>query len=140
VRTVRFLPLLCALVVLLTFAPRAKAQQSTSPPSPASQPPPVASATRNQSDSEYPEADDSLNLTQDQKDRMKAIRDDAALQIQAAQKDSTLTEDQKERKIRLIRKQTRAKVFAVLTPEQQKLWAQNRREQRESKGKDPKAP
>jgi Spy/CpxP family protein refolding chaperone len=140
VKTTCFLPLLCALVLLTGVLSKAEAQQSPPPASPATPAPPPAPVAKNQSDVDNPEADDSLNLTQDQKDRIKAIRDDSALQIQAAQKDTTLTPDEKDRKIRLIRKQTRAKVFGVLTPVQQKIWAQNRREQRESKGKDPKTP
>jgi Spy/CpxP family protein refolding chaperone len=140
VRTACFLPFLCALALLSSSLSSAQAQQSPPPPSPASPAPSPAPAAKSQSDVDNPEADDSLSLSQDQKDRIKAIRDDSALQIQAAQKDTTLTPDEKDRKIRLIRKQTRAKVFGVLTPVQQKIWAQNRREQRESKGKDPKTP
>jgi len=141
-RTARFLLLACG-ASLLSFAPvRVRAQQNPPPPSappgaPASQ---AGASAKNQTDVDYPENDDSLGLSQDQKDRIKAVRDDSALQLKDAQKDTTLTEDQRDRKIRAIKKQTRAKVFGVLTPEQQKAWALNRREQRESKAKDPKTP
>jgi Spy/CpxP family protein refolding chaperone len=76
------------------------------------------------------ENDDSLNLTQDQKDKIKAIRDDARKQKQDIEKDKTLTPDQQTKQIKAITKQTRAQVFAVLTPEQQKAWSEEQRERR----------
>src|ERR1700722_19304838 len=60
------------------------------------------------------ENDDSLNLTQDQKDK-------------------TLTPDQQTKQLKAITKQTRAQVFAVLTPEQQKAWSAEQRERRMEK-------
>src|SRR5277367_5606862 len=68
------------------------------------------------------ENDDSLNLTPDQKDKIKSIREDAKKQKQDIEKDKTLTPDQQTRQIKDITKQTRAQVFAILTPEQQKIW------------------
>lgn len=76
------------------------------------------------------ENDVSLNLTQDQKDKIKAIRDDARKQKQDIEKDKTLTPDQQTKQIKAITKQTRAQVFAVLTPEQQKAWSEEQRERR----------
>jgi Spy/CpxP family protein refolding chaperone len=79
------------------------------------------------------ENDDSLNLTQDQKDKIKAIREDARKQKQDIEKDKTLTPDQQTKQIKDITKQTRAQVFAVLTPEQQKIWSAEQRERRMEK-------
>jgi Spy/CpxP family protein refolding chaperone len=79
------------------------------------------------------ENDDSLNLTQDQKDKIKAIRDDARKQKQDVEKDKTLTPDQQTKQLKDITKQTRAQVFAVLTPEQQKAWSAEQRERRMEK-------
>jgi Spy/CpxP family protein refolding chaperone len=79
------------------------------------------------------ENDDSLNLTQDQKDKIKAIRDDARKQKQDIEKDKALTPDQQTKRIKAITKQTRAQVFAVLTPEQQKAWSEEQRERRMEK-------
>jgi Spy/CpxP family protein refolding chaperone len=79
------------------------------------------------------ENDDSLNLTQDQKDKIKSIRDDAKKQKQDIEKDKTLTPDQQTKQIKDITKQTRAQVFAVLTPEQQKAWSAEQRERRMEK-------
>jgi Spy/CpxP family protein refolding chaperone len=79
------------------------------------------------------ENDESLNLTQDQKDKIKSIRDDARKQKQDIEKDKTLTPDQQTKQIKAITKQTRAQVFAVLTPEQQKTWSAEQRERRMEK-------
>jgi len=79
------------------------------------------------------ENDDSLNLTQDQKDKIKSIREDARKQKQDVEKDKTLTPDQQTKQLKAITKQTRAQVFAVLTPEQQKVWGAEQRERRMEK-------
>ena len=79
------------------------------------------------------ENDDSLNLTPDQKDKIKSIREDAKKQKQDIEKDKTLTPDQQAKQIKDITKQTRAQVFAVLTPEQQKTWSDQQRERRMEK-------
>ena len=79
------------------------------------------------------ENDDSLNLTPDQKDKIKSIREDARKQKQDIEKDKTLTPDQQAKQIKDITKQTRAQVFAVLTPEQQKTWSDQQRERRMEK-------
>jgi Spy/CpxP family protein refolding chaperone len=79
------------------------------------------------------ENDDTLNLTPEQKDKIKSIRDDAKKQIQEIAKDKTLTPDQQTQKTKQVTKETRAQVFAVLTPEQQKTWSAEQRERREEK-------
>jgi Spy/CpxP family protein refolding chaperone len=79
------------------------------------------------------ENDDSLNLTPDQKEKIKSIREDARKQKQDIEKDKTLTPYQQTKQIKAITKQTRAQVFAVLTPEQQKAWSEEQRERRMEK-------
>jgi Spy/CpxP family protein refolding chaperone len=119
--------LLVALLLLFGRAAYARPQQAT-PPKPSQAP-----ATKAPRDVDSPETDESLNLTQDQKDKIKAIRDDAQQQILAAQKDTTLTDEQKQIRLKKIRKTERAQVFGVLTPEQQKAWAEEQRERREAR-------
>ncbi len=91
------------------------------------------SSAKSSSNPDAIENDDSLNLTQDQKDKIKSIRDDAKKQKQDIEKDKTLTPDQQTKQIKDITKQTRAQVFAVLTPEQQKAWSDQQRERRMEK-------
>ena len=69
-------------------------------------------------------------MTQEQRDKIKSIREDAKKQKQDIEKDKTLTSDQQTQQIKRITKQTRAQVFAVLTPEQQKAWSAEQREHR----------
>jgi Spy/CpxP family protein refolding chaperone len=131
------------LAILLFWAGPASAQeQNQAPPTPpqlggAKSAEPGKSASP-QGNADAPEDDPNLYLTTDQKAKIKAIRDDAELQIQAAEKDTTLTPEQRERRIKGIRKATRAQVFAVLTPDQQKTWSAEQREKREAKRQPPK--
>ena len=91
------------------------------------------SSAKSSSNPDAIENDDSLNLTPDQKDKIKSIREDAKKQKQDIEKDKTLTPDQQTKQIKDITKQTRAQVFAVLTPEQQKAWSAEQRERRMEK-------
>lgn len=127
-----------ALLLILGLASPARAQQSTPPPPPKSATPAKdAPPAKRYGNAEEPENDATLYLTDDQKARIKAIRADADQQIQAAEKDSTLTAEQKERRVKQIRKATRAQVFAVLTPDQQKTWSAEQREKREARSSPP---
>src|SRR6202041_1805044 len=54
-------------------------------------------------DPDTPEADDSLKLTDDQKARIKSIREDAQDQVKAMQKDKTLSDDQRQKKEKQIK-------------------------------------
>jgi Spy/CpxP family protein refolding chaperone len=84
-------------------------------------------------DPDTPENDSALNLTDDQKTKIAAIRADAKDQMKAMKKDTTLTDDQRAQKVKDLRKDTRRQVWAVMTPEQQKIWAQEMREHRQAK-------
>jgi hypothetical protein len=99
-------------------------------------PKPAAAASHNNADT--PETDESLHVTDDQKAKIQAIRADGQQQLAAVQKDAALKDDQKEAKMKLIRKATRKHVWDVLTPEQQKTWALEQRELREAKQKSAK--
>lgn len=123
---------ICSVLVaflLLSGHPAAQARPQQAAPSKPSQAP----ATKAPRDVDSPETDESLNLTQDQKDKIKAIRDDAQQQILDARKDTTLNDEQKQARVKKIRKTERAQVFGVLTPEQQKTWAAEQRERREAR-------
>jgi Spy/CpxP family protein refolding chaperone len=79
------------------------------------------------------ENDESLNLTPEQRDKIKSLREDAKSKKHDVEKDKTLTPDQQTKQIKQITKETRAQVFAVLTPEQQKIWSAEQRERRQEK-------
>ncbi|MFZ0580482.1 MAG: hypothetical protein WAN72_03455 [Candidatus Acidiferrales bacterium] len=100
-------------------APSTKAQQS--------------SKTTGKLDAEAPENDDALHLTDEQKDKIKSIRADAKQRVLDVQKDSSLSDEAKERKVREIRKETRAQVWGAMTPDQQQQWANEQRARREAR-------
>ena len=91
------------------------------------------SAQAGKMDPEAPETDTALNLTDDQKTQIAAIRSDAKDQIKAINKDKTLSDTDKENQLKALKKSTRAKVWAVLTPEQRTQWAAEAREHRQAK-------
>jgi len=73
-----------------------------------------------------------LHLTADQRDKIKAIRQDQIGQIQAARNDSTLTGPEKHQKIQQIRDNTEQQIMALLTPDQQAAWKQLRAEHQQN--------
>ena len=62
---------------------------------------------------------ESLNLTDDQKSKVKDIFADAKAKRQTVWSDSSLTDDQKKAKMKELHAGTMAKLNEVLTPEQQ---------------------
>jgi protein CpxP len=84
-------------------------------------------------DADTPENDPALNLTDDQKEQIKTIREGVKDQMKAMKKDTTLTDEQRQQKMKQIKMDTRKQVWAVMTPEQQKIWAQEQRERRQAK-------
>jgi hypothetical protein len=80
-----------------------------------------------------PEDDATLNLTDEQKAQIKTIREDGKQQIAALGKDSSLSDEAKQQKLKVIRKEIRRQVWGVMTPQQQKQWAAEQREIRENK-------
>ena len=126
---------ICAIALLASMAVSVQAQQDGSAPAP---PPQSASAGSGHDsagalDPDTPENDASLNFTDEQKEKIKSIRDDAKEQLKAAKKDTTLTDEQRQAKVKQIRKDTRKQIWAVMTPDQQKVWAQEMRERRQAK-------
>jgi Spy/CpxP family protein refolding chaperone len=59
-----------------------------------------------------------LNLSDDQKGKVKDIFDEAKAKREAILKDTSLTDDQKKEKMKGLRVDTKTKVNEVLTPEQ----------------------
>jgi hypothetical protein len=84
-------------------------------------------------DGDTPENDDALHLSDEQKEKIKSIREDAKQRVLDVQKDTSLSDDVKERKVKQIRKETRAQVFAAMTPDQQRQWIAEQRARREAK-------
>ena len=81
-----------------------------------------------------------LNLTDDQKAQMKKIHQDAKAQIEAVNNDSSLSADQKQAKIRAIRRGSHKQVEAMLTPEQRKTMRAWHRAHRGEKSQEQAPP
>jgi len=60
-----------------------------------------------------------LNLTDDQKAKLKSLHESVRQQAQALRNDTTLSAEEKRAKIRSLRESTRQQFQSVLTPEQQ---------------------
>lgn len=72
-----------------------------------------------------------LNLTDDQKAKLKPILEDQAKQLKAVHDDTSLSQEQKRTKFREIHEATHSQVKAVLTAEQQKKFAELKEEAKE---------
>jgi protein CpxP len=71
-----------------------------------------------------------LNLTQDQQDKIRPLMADQRKQVQTVRLDSSLTPQQKQVRIRDIRRSTQKQVAALLTPAQRQQLRQMRRNMR----------
>jgi protein CpxP len=65
-----------------------------------------------------------LNLTDDQRSKLKPILEDESKQIKAAWDDTSLSEDQKHAKMKEIREGTKPQIEALLTPDQKQKFEQ----------------
>jgi periplasmic protein CpxP/Spy len=72
-----------------------------------------------------------LNLTDDQKAKLKPILADEGKQMQSVKEDTTLSQDQKRDKMKEIRQKTDSQVNDILTPDQQKKYADLKAEQQQ---------
>ena len=69
-----------------------------------------------------------LNLTDDQKAKVKPILESQAQQMKAVHEDASLSQEQRKSKMKAIHESTHDQINAVLTPEQQAKWKQMRQE------------
>ena len=72
-----------------------------------------------------------LNLTDDQKAKLKPILQDQMQQMKAVREDSSLSEDQKRAKMKSIHESLHDQINAVLTPEQQAKFKQMQHDEME---------
>jgi len=70
-----------------------------------------------------------LNLTDDQKAKIKPILQDQMRQMKVVHEDTSLSEEQKRAKMKSVHESLHDQINAVLTPEQQTKFKQMRQEQ-----------
>ena len=116
----------------LTFAPGISRAQSSSQP-PAKDQSQAAPAAPAQPEGRMHGAMKGLNLTDDQKAGMKKIHESTKAQLDAVNKDESLTADQKEAKIHQLRHGARLQMVKLLTPGQQQQMRANVRALRASR-------
>jgi Spy/CpxP family protein refolding chaperone len=116
----------------LTFAPGISRAQSGSQP-PAQDQSQAAPAAPAQHEGRMHGAMQGLNLTDDQKEAMKKIHESTKAQLDAVNKDESLTADQKEAKIHQLRHGARMQMVKLLTPEQRQQMKANVRALRASR-------
>lgn len=73
-----------------------------------------------------------LNLTDDQKAKIKPILQDEYKQLTAVHEDASMSSDQKMTKAKEIHATAKSQIQAILTPEQQQKFAQMKEELRQS--------
>ena len=124
---------IAGLLLLGTFAPTAFAQngpQDQSTPPAASQP----STHGHERDADRFAA---LHLTDDQKVQIKKIHQDAKGKADAIMSDGSLSDAQKQAKVKEIHRAARKQAHNVLTPEQREQLKANRRERRTERSASP---
>ena len=72
-----------------------------------------------------------LGLTADQKSQVQDIMKEQMSQARTVRQDSSLSDDQKQAKMKELHESTHSKINAVLTPDQQKKFAEMRKDMRE---------
>jgi Spy/CpxP family protein refolding chaperone len=102
------------------------------------QPAPIAGANR-QLHVERPEVrlnniSKRVNLTDDQKAKLKPILESQYQQITDVLKNSSLTADEQKSKVQQIRKSIRPQIMSLLTPEQKKQWRETEAQEHPKQG------
>jgi hypothetical protein len=77
-----------------------------------------------------------LDLSHDQKKRMDSIHAETHKQRDAIEKDNSLTQEQKQEKIKALNKQEKSKMNGVLTPEQKQKAKQTRENRKKKETRD----
>jgi protein CpxP len=72
-----------------------------------------------------------LNLTDEQKEKVKPILDEQTKQMRATQADTSLSQEQKRDKMKQIHQTTHSQINEILTPEQQRKFAELKEQQKE---------
>jgi periplasmic protein CpxP/Spy len=65
-----------------------------------------------------------LNLTKEQQEKIRPIIENEMKEMQAVRSNDSLTKEQKREKVKAIRQTTQAELNKILTPEQQKKYAE----------------
>jgi len=118
-------PVLVLLTVGLTFAQTSQDTQAPAPEKHAG----MQHHNAESVDQHLQMLSEKLNLSDDQKAKLKPVLQDNMEQIKAVREDSSLSEEQKHAKLKSIHESMHGQINAMLTPEQQAKFKQMRQEQ-----------
>lgn len=119
-RTLKFAPCF-VLLLFFGFSLTARAQD-TATQQPSAQAEPQSGTHHMQHQSRLEWMSKELNLTDDQKDKIKPILDDEASKMKSVHDDTSLSQDQKRDKMKELRENTDSQINPILTPDQQKKY------------------
>jgi len=102
--------------------------------------PALAQEQQATAESRLEEMSKQLNLTDDQRTKLKPILQDEAQQLQAVHNDASLSQDQKKAKAKEIHAESKPQINSVLTPDQQKQWKEMKKKAKEQRGKSEAPP
>lgn len=119
-RNVKIVPLYFAALLFWGYSLPARAQSGGSQPSN----PPAQSEMHHGSHANRLEwLSKELNLTEEQKAKVKPILEDQEKQMHAIREDSSLSQEQKHEKMMQVHENTHSQINGILTPDQQKKFA-----------------
>jgi periplasmic protein CpxP/Spy len=135
------LTLIAALAVgsWLTLSPAVRADDATNTP-PAAPPPGDHGPGMRGRGPNFDRIAERLNLTDDQKPRVKAILDDQREQMRGIWQDQDLSREDRMAKMKSIHEATDAKLKAVLTADQYDQWRKMESRMRERRNRPPGGP
>jgi Spy/CpxP family protein refolding chaperone len=81
-----------------------------------------------------------LNLTDEQKEKVRPILDEQSKQMRATQEDTSLSQEQKREKMKQIHQTTHSQINDILKPEQQKKFAELKEHQKEHRDGSKESP
>lgn len=126
--TTKFRRSILTILVLLTTGLLLAGQTSPAPQTPPAQGQPAMGATAATPETHLQMLTEKLNLTDEQKAKLKPILQDQEQQLKAVRDDTSLSQEQKIAKKKAIHESFHDQINSVLTPEQQDKFKQMKHE------------
>jgi periplasmic protein CpxP/Spy len=126
-RNAKWGPPCFAVVLFLGCSLAARAQKTETPQS---NPPAQSGMHQGQHGSRLEWLSKQLNLTDDQKAKLKTILEDEGKQMRDVRQDTSLSQDQRQDKMKQIHETTNSQINDILTPDQQKKFADLKEQQK----------
>jgi len=123
-KNIKFVPLYFAVLLLLGYSVPARAQDTSAKSA-------HSEMHHGQRGSSLEWLSKELNLTDDQKAKVRPILEDEGKQMKAVREDSSLSQEQKHDKMRQIHEAAHSQINELLTPEQQQKFAQLKEQHKE---------